>query len=93
MKMQYSLIIYFYYAKINRDRTKKPLLFRIKNQQILKYIITSCFKKTSNRYKIYYSCHFYKCFHRIINGNIFIPTTCKDQYKYTLKIKKIDKNS
>lgn len=39
------MTICFYYAKINREKTKKSFIFRTNSQQILKYTITRDIKK------------------------------------------------
>lgn len=78
MKMQYSSIICFYYAKISKDRTKKLFIFRISSQQMLKYIIINGFKKANNWYKVYYSYCFCNYFYRVINIIILVSQTCKD---------------
>lgn len=90
--MQHSLAICLYYAKINRDRIKKPSIFRTSSPEILKYTITNYFKKTSHSYGVYYSRHSYVYFYRVINTIVFIPYICKDQYQYALEIRIIDCN-
>ncbi len=66
------------YAKINKDKIKKPLIFRIGSQQMLQYITTSCFIKLSHSSKIYCGFHFYKCFCKVISAMISVLHTCKN---------------